>query len=130
MRPLTPGLPRPKTDLRAVADCLHGPEPTTTAAAYHCQQAAEKLVKAVLVSAGVHPPKSHDIGILLDRLGDAHPLHGPLTPLARLTPYAWLFRYPSAVPADDTVGPPEAEEVARWLDALRGAMSAVKAAIG
>jgi HEPN domain-containing protein len=29
-------------DLRAVRDCLHGPEPTPTVAAYHCQQAAEK----------------------------------------------------------------------------------------
>ena len=69
-------------DLRAVTDCLHGPEHTATAAAYHCQQAAENLVKAVMVSADMHPPKSHDIGGLLDRLGDTHPLRAVLAPLA------------------------------------------------
>lgn len=93
-------------DLRAVTDCLHGPEPTPTAAAYHCQQAAEKLVKAVLVSADIHPPKSHDIGGLVDRLGDAHPLHATLAPLARFAPYAWLFRYPSPAPAGNSSAPP------------------------
>ncbi len=117
-------------DLRAVTDCLHGPEPTPTAAAYHCQQAAEKLVKAVIVSADMHPPKSHDIGGLLDRLGDTHPLRAALAPLARLTPYAWLFRYPSAAPTEDSFVPPSAEDVARWLDELRRAMLAVRAAVG
>ncbi len=48
-------------DLRATRGCLHGPEPTPTSAAYHCQQAAEKLLKAVLVSAGIHPPKSGNV---------------------------------------------------------------------
>ena len=28
---------------------------------YHCEQAAEKLLKAVLVAADVEPPKTHDL---------------------------------------------------------------------
>ncbi len=117
-------------DLRAVAGCLHGPEPPPTGAAYHCQQAAEKLVKAVLVAADIHPPKSHDIGSLVDRLGVAHPLRPTLAPLARFTPYAWLFRYPSAAPTEESSVPPSAEEVGRWLGELRRVMPAVKAAVG
>lgn len=35
-------------DLRQVVNNLHGPLPSLAGAAYHCQQAAEKLVKAVL----------------------------------------------------------------------------------
>ncbi len=34
--------------LRQVINNLHGPLPSLAGAAYHCQQAAEKLVKAVL----------------------------------------------------------------------------------
>ena len=35
------------------------------AIAFHCQQAAEKMVKAVFTENGQVPPKSHDIGDLL-----------------------------------------------------------------
>ena len=69
-------------DLGAVRLCLDGRPPFLGVAAYHCQQAAEKLVKAVMVSADMHPPKSLDIGGLLDRLGDTHPLRAVLAPLA------------------------------------------------
>lgn len=40
-------------DLRQVTNNLHGPMPSLGGAAYHCQQAAEKLVKAVLVEADI-----------------------------------------------------------------------------
>ncbi len=33
---------------------------------FHCQQCAEKYVKALLVSVGVHFPKTHDLRLLLD----------------------------------------------------------------
>jgi len=117
-------------DLRAIRGCLHGPEPTPTAAAFHCQQAAEKLVKAVLVSAGIHPPRSHDIGALLDLLGESHALYARLLPLARFTPYSWVFRYPAAAPTESAAEPPSAEEVARWLEELRQGMDSVTVAVG
>ncbi|MDR3689896.1 MAG: HEPN domain-containing protein [Fimbriimonas sp.] len=34
-------------------------------AAYHIQQAAEKYIKAVLVEAGIAPPKTHDLPQLI-----------------------------------------------------------------
>lgn len=72
-------------DLKAARNCLFGPEPTEEAAAYHCQQAAEKLVKAVLVSEGVNAPYSHDIRVLVGLLPKS-PLAALLLPLARFTP--------------------------------------------
>lgn len=53
-------------DLKAARNCLRGPEPTTKADADHCQQAAEKPVKAALVAEGIHPPRSHNIGALTE----------------------------------------------------------------
>ena len=47
-------------DLDAARRCLADP-PNVAAAAYHCQQAAEKLIKAVLVILG---SRQHDNGAL------------------------------------------------------------------
>lgn len=52
-------------DLRQVTNNLHGPLPSLRGAAYHCQQAAEKMVKAVLAGAGIAFPKTHDIAALV-----------------------------------------------------------------
>jgi hypothetical protein len=52
-------------DLRQVVNNLYGPMPSLIGAAYHCQQAAEKLVKAVLVEASTAFPKTHDIAAML-----------------------------------------------------------------
>jgi HEPN domain-containing protein len=35
---------------------------------FHAQQTAEKYLKAVLVSAGIDPPRTHDLRLLLQRL--------------------------------------------------------------
>ena len=45
-------------DLKQVTNNLHGPTPTFSSAAYHRQQAAEKLVKATLVQANLPFPKT------------------------------------------------------------------------
>ena len=106
-------------DLKAARNCLFGPEPTEEAAAYHCQQAAEKLVKAVLVSEGVNAPYSHDIRVLVGLL-PKYPLAALLLPLARFTPYATAYRYP----VDDPFGAPPSpsvEEVADWVKEIEGA---------
>ena len=39
----------------AARNCLDGPHYLPEIAAYHCQQAAEKLVKAVLIHGGIEP---------------------------------------------------------------------------
>jgi len=52
-------------DLRQVANNLGGPMPSLSGAAYHCQQAAEKLTKALLVEAEIVFPKTDDIAALV-----------------------------------------------------------------
>ena len=103
-------------DLPAVRALLAGDDPVVSGATFHCQQAAEKLVKAVLVAAGRHPPRIHNIMALVDNLPEDHPLLPMLRPLERFTPYIALFRYPGAGDLfDDPADEPTAAEVASWL---------------
>jgi HEPN domain-containing protein len=88
---LTKGLSDP-TSARIVGEAPDGP---LDAAIYHCQQAAEKAVKAFLVFRGVTPEKTHDIRKLVVEASDFQPGFNELVSLAAaLTPYAWEFRYP------------------------------------
>jgi HEPN domain-containing protein len=79
-------------------------------AAYHCQQAAEKLVKAVLVEARVAFSKTHDIGALTGLLPESHPLKARLAGLSILSPYGVAYRYP----AEDIWELPSAREIETW----------------
>jgi len=115
-------------DLKAARNCLFGPEPTEEAAAYHCQQAAERLVKAVLVSEGVNAPYSHDIRVLAGLLPKS-PLAALLLPLARFTPYATAYRYP----VDDPFGvppSPSVEEIAGWVQEIEMAKAEFERSLG
>lgn len=61
---------------------------------FHCQQAAEKLLKALLSQAGIGYPRTHNLRVLMDLLTDAgHSLPADLAELDLLTPYGTLFRY-------------------------------------
>lgn len=70
------------------------PEISDSIFGFHAQQAAEKLIKAILVKKGIPFPKTHDLSMLLDLLK-----RGKITPpfseddLEWLTPYATIFRY-------------------------------------
>jgi len=62
---------------------------------FHCQQAAEKLLKAFLV-AGRHPaPRTHDLLVLLEEvLQTSSTAESLREELALLMPYAVEIRYP------------------------------------
>jgi HEPN domain-containing protein len=111
---ITPWLRILDRDLKAARNCLFGPEPTEEAAAYHCQQAAEKLVKAVLVSLGTDAPFSHDIRVLVGRLPPDYPSRDLFEALDRFTPYATAFRYPMDDPMN-LPPPPSIAEAALWI---------------
>lgn len=73
-------------------------------AAYHLEQAAEKLITAVRIHRGLLPSKSHDLSELIEgaaRGGEPRPLANDDPWRARLLPLAWLsefattFRYPT-----------------------------------
>src|ERR1022692_2324847 len=55
---------------------------------FHCQQAAEKLLKALLSDIGARFRKTHEIGVLMDFLAQAgHALPDQFDNLDVLTPY-------------------------------------------
>lgn len=62
---------------------------------FHCQQSAEKYLKARLEEASIASAKTHDLGRLLALLLPVEPSWTTLRPpLKRLTDYAVDFRYP------------------------------------
>ena len=73
----------------------------TEVAAFHCQQAVEKMLKAYLVYHAIDYEKVHDLGRLLDQCttvrADFEALRDAVIPL---TIYAVAFRYPG--PAEPT----------------------------
>ncbi|MGH6898145.1 MAG: HEPN domain-containing protein [Geminicoccaceae bacterium] len=100
-------------DLVAARNCAHGEPPVPKQAAFFVQQAAEKLVKAVLVAWDIRPRHTHDIAELIDLIPDAHPGRSGLAKLHRFTRYAVVFRYP--VEEGTTEPIPELTEIDGWI---------------
>jgi HEPN domain-containing protein len=63
--------------------------------AFHLQQAAEKLVKAVRLHRRLHVTAEHSIARLLEQLPPDDGWRTKLANLEPLTGYATTFRYPS-----------------------------------
>ena len=62
---------------------------------YHCQQAAEKLVKALVLAYDGEIQKTHDLGLLTEQLSEFLELpESVLTSADLLTPYGVKIRYP------------------------------------
>jgi HEPN domain-containing protein len=77
--------------------------PVYDAACYHCQQCAEKYLKAKLVEAGITFTKTHDLVSLLKLILPIEPNWLPLQPrLDALNKFAVDYRYPGndAIKAD------------------------------
>jgi len=69
--------------------------PVYDAACYHCQQCAEKYLKARLVEAGIAFSKTHDLLALLNLVLPIEPNWLPLQlQLNSLNKFSVLFRYP------------------------------------
>lgn len=64
-------------------------------AAYLCQQAAEKLVRAVLAHRGIDATREHHISVLVGLLPAGDSWRARLEPLDRLSPFATTYRYPT-----------------------------------
>lgn len=84
-------------DLETARRAVAGQPPFYDVGVYHCQQAAEKAVKAFLVRHGKAHEKTHDIEVLVDLAGEIEPGFRQLADADDvLTPYATRFRYPNA----------------------------------
>jgi len=113
-------LRRARDDLRGAEVDLAATPPLAGDAAFHCQQAAEKALKAVLAWQDVPFRKTHDLAEIGQQCAR---LDASLEPLCRraerLTPFAWIFRYPGDV--ED----PSADEVREALALARAVYDAV-----
>ncbi len=84
-------------DLETARRAVIGEPPLYDMAVYHCQQSAEKAIKAYLVCQGKPYEKTHDIEVLVDLACELDTSFSKLTDAAdALTPYATRFRYPNA----------------------------------
>jgi len=83
---------------------------------YHCQQSAEKALKAYLTYRCVLFPKTHDLETLLDLCLPFASGFVRLQDMAEdLTPYATMFRYPGSVIAPASQEAKEAIEKADYF---------------
>jgi HEPN domain-containing protein len=88
-------LTRASHDLRSSRALASLDDPLLDTAIYHCQQAAEKSVKAWLQSNDDPFPRTHDIEDLVERASRANPEFRKFLKAASvLTPYVSAFRYP------------------------------------
>src|SRR5712691_1606100 len=72
-------------------------EPFAGRGLFHCQQAAEKFIKAYLTYKQAPFRKTHELKDLAAACEEIDPTLGPaLSPSFKLTQYAWKFRYPGA----------------------------------
>jgi HEPN domain-containing protein len=95
-----------------------GEPPFYDVAVYHCQQAAEKAVKAFLVHHGKPYEKTHDIEVLVDLASGVDPNFNQLADAAdALTPYATRFRYPNATFAIEPQ-PAEYDEALKYAQTI------------
>ena len=84
---------------------------------YHCQQAAEKLLKAVLLHRGVEAGIEHQLYALIERLPGEDHWKSDFQPLLKYSSYATAFRYPT--PGGRIPTAPDKAEVLQDAAALR-----------
>ena len=88
-------LVKAQRDLASAQRLSEGGDPLLDTAAYHCQQAAEKAIKAFLVFRDVRVRKTHDLEELVAETTTLTPDYAEMTDAAkRVTEYATVFRYP------------------------------------
>ena len=104
-------LTKSQRDLKVAWVLFKNEESLLDAVVYHCQQFAEKSLKAYLTYKNTTFRKTHDLDVLIDLCCQSEASFQELKDGADiLTPYATEFRYPS-----DTIEPEkyEAEEALR-----------------
>lgn len=109
-------LTKARRDLDSARRLLAGDPPFRDTAAYHCHQAAEKAIKALLTATKVSFPKTHDLTVLIGLSEVRFPHVAACREAAIiLTPYATLFRYPDAFPEPDAQDLTEAVALAEQV---------------
>jgi HEPN domain-containing protein len=115
-------LEKVRRDLVMARKACEGDDAVPDQAAFHVQQAAEKLTKAALVALRKRPRKGHEIGEFANRLPATFAHRDRFLALARFTKFVWMHRYPGEAGA-----PPEPEPSAAEALAWIGEVEALKA---
>ena len=63
-------------------------------AVYLCEQAAEKVIRAIVTSEGKHAGIKHELAEMVDLIPDENPLKPVLRRIEHLSQYATAYRYP------------------------------------
>jgi HEPN domain-containing protein len=97
-------------------------------AIYLCEQAAEKIIRAVLTSEGIHAGIKHHLDEMVALVPDTNPLKPALRSIEYLAAYATAYRYPTA---EGRIKPsPSPQAVADALRKLSVALDAATNAHG
>jgi HEPN domain-containing protein len=83
-----------KDDLEAARYLLSMPQRKLEIICYHCQQCAEKSLKALLALQDLEIPHTHDLRLLASVLRVIYPFDDYSKQLAYLQPFAVAVRYP------------------------------------
>lgn len=107
-------------DRRSAALMLTADPPLLDPAAYHCQQASEKLIKGLLVAAGQTIPKTHDLWRLAAQAIPLYPqLATDIEAVSDLTPWGTATRYPD-LESDLGIMPQDIREALERLERFYG----------
>lgn len=93
-------------------------------AAFHAQQAVEKLARAVCLHEGLPDLRTHDIARIAEQLAQKHPLRKSLTKLDKLTGAATAWRYPDA--EGEFPKPPESGEIQTALKQIKSIQAEIR----
>ena len=85
-------------------------------AIYLLEQAAEKIIRAVMTSEGIHAGMRHDLSEIVDRVPDENPIKAGLRAVEHLATYATTHRNPTA--SARIKASPSAAELASHSDAV------------
>jgi HEPN domain-containing protein len=87
---------------------------------FHCQQAVEKYLKALLTMAGVPAPRTHDLEKLAALLPADKQLSIPMATLVSMNPYAVDVRY------SDDWRPPQRDDALQALSVAQSVRAGVR----
>jgi HEPN domain-containing protein len=100
-------------------------------AIYLCEQAAEKIIRAVVTAEGKHAGIKHDLAEIVDLIPNENPLKTDLRAVEHLAKYATAFRYPVSSSRTKRILPaPTGAELVQAIDDTEVALAKAVAAFG
>lgn len=90
-------------------------------AVYLCEQAAEKVIRAVLTSEGTHAGIKHNLEEMVDLVPDANPIKPRLRSIEQLAAFSTTYRYPS--PTGKVKASPSATDLAKYVADVETALA-------